>query len=111
MYTLAIILIIIASLLLVILVLAQNSKGGGLSTGFVGGNQFGGVAETNKFLVKATWILAVAMLVLSIVASISIPKQGTVVKESQLKELIDASDLATPPTIPSEDITTAPKSE
>jgi len=109
MYTLVIVLIIIASFLLVILVLAQNSKGGGLSSNFVGGNQFGGVAQTNKFLEKATWGLASAMLVFSIVASMSLPKQEKAAKESQLKDLIENYDYSVPPTVPTEQVTNPEK--
>ena len=75
MLTLAIILIIAASILLILIVLAQNSKGGGLSASFGGAGQMGGVVQTNKFLEKTTWTLAIALIVFSITASIAIPRQ------------------------------------
>ena len=38
MYTLFVILIVIAAIMMIAIVLIQESKGGGLSTGFAGGN-------------------------------------------------------------------------
>lgn len=63
------ILIIIASLLLTFVVLIQNSKGGGLAANFAAGNQAFGVRQTADFLEKATWTLAVIILVLCIAAT------------------------------------------
>jgi preprotein translocase subunit SecG len=74
MLTVAIILIIIASFLMILIVLAQNPKGGGLSSTFGGSGQFGGVVQTNKFLDKTTWTLAIALIVFSVTASLSIPR-------------------------------------
>ena len=72
MLTLAVILIIVASILMILIVLAQNPKGGGLSSTFGGAGSFGGVVQTNKFLDKTTWTLAIALIVFSITASMSI---------------------------------------
>ena len=68
MYTTLIVLIIIAAILLTLVVLVQNSKGGGLAAGFQSSNQFMGVRKTTDFIEKATWGLAVFMVVLSILA-------------------------------------------
>lgn len=59
---------ILASLLLVLVVLAQNSKGGGLSSQFggAGASQVMGVKKTGDILEKATWGLAIAIMVLSL---------------------------------------------
>ncbi len=59
---------ILAALLLVLVVLAQNSKGGGLSSQFggAGASQVMGVKKTGDILEKATWGLAVAIMVLSL---------------------------------------------
>ncbi|MEA2042701.1 MAG: preprotein translocase subunit SecG [Bacteroidota bacterium] len=73
MFTLSSILIIIASIVMILIVLAQNSKGGGLSSTFGGGgSQVAGVQQTNKFLDKATWTIALALLVFSVTASLTI---------------------------------------
>ena len=69
MYTLIIVLILLASVLMVGIVLIQESKGGGLASGFSASNQIMGVRKTTDFLEKATWGLAIAMVVLSVVSS------------------------------------------
>ena len=55
-----------------IVVLVQNSKGGGLAANFSAPNQIMGVRKTTDFLEKATWTLAAALIVLSLIATISI---------------------------------------
>ena len=55
MYVFISILILIASILLILIVLIQNSKGGGLASGFSSSNQIMGVRKTTDFLEKATW--------------------------------------------------------
>lgn len=69
MGTLISILIIIVAILLILIVLVQNPKGGGLSSSFSSSNQVMGVRKTADFLEKATWILAISLLVLSLFAS------------------------------------------
>lgn len=54
MYVFISILILIASILLILIVLIQNSKGGGLASGFSSSNQIMGVRKTTDFLEKAT---------------------------------------------------------
>lgn len=73
MYLLFIILIVITSLLLSFIVLIQNSKGGGLSSGFASSNQIMGVRKTTSFLEKATWGLAAAIVILSIATAYVVP--------------------------------------
>ena len=68
------ILTIIVALLLIFIVIIQNSKGGGLASGFASSNQVMGVRKTTDFLEKATWYLAGTMVVLCIVASFFIPR-------------------------------------
>ena len=79
MYTVFAILIIITSILLVLIVLIQNPKGGGLSSSFGGGagNQIMGAKKTTDFLEKATWTLAVILIVLSLVSNFAIPRKNT----------------------------------
>ena len=69
-------LIIITCILLTLIVLVQSSKGGGLASNFSSSNQFMGVRKTADFLEKATWTLAIALLVLSLVSIFVIPKDG-----------------------------------
>ena len=72
MYWVFSVLIVIVAILLILIVLVQNSKGGGLASNFSSSNQALGVRKTTDFLEKATWTLAIAMLVFSIAASLSI---------------------------------------
>ncbi len=60
--------IIAVAVLLVLVVLAQNSKGGGLTSGFggAGSSQLMGVKKTNDILEKLTWGFFIAVAVLSI---------------------------------------------
>jgi len=69
MYLLITILIFLAALLLILIVLVQNSKGGGLSSGFSATNQVMGVRKTTDFLEKATWTLALTVSLLCIVSA------------------------------------------
>lgn len=77
MNVLFIILTVITAILMIAIVLVQKSKGGGLSSTFGGGNQVLGVRGTNKFLEKATWTLAVLILVFSVCSAYTLPKAGS----------------------------------
>jgi preprotein translocase subunit SecG len=74
MFTLVLVLIIIVSFLLGIVVLVQNSKGGGLSSGFAASNQIMGVRKTTDFLEKLTWGFAISLLALAIIGNFVIPR-------------------------------------
>ncbi|MBQ5895515.1 MAG: preprotein translocase subunit SecG [Bacteroidaceae bacterium] len=65
-------LIVLVAVLMCLIVLIQNSKGGGLSSGFSSSNQIMGVRKTTDFLEKATWTLAALMVILSICAAHSL---------------------------------------
>lgn len=107
MYTLISVLIIIASILLILIVLVQNSKGGGLASNFSGSNQVMGVKKTADFLEKATWTLAVSLLVFSVIASMTIPRGTTEERsriEQQVNNAVDPTQMPQFPTsIPEED--------
>ena len=77
MYTLLIILIIIAAILMIGIVLIQESKGGGLASGFASANSVAGVRQTTNFIEKATWTLAGAMVVISIACAYVAPQAAT----------------------------------
>ncbi len=100
MYKLFVILAMIASILLLLIVLIQNPKGG-FSANFINANQFGGVAQTNKFLVRTTWTLAVIVLVFSILATITLPHNQGKTEQSDIYEYLRNNAASnTPPTIP-----------
>ncbi len=69
MFQLVVVLLVIVAVLMCLIVLIQNSKGGGLASGFASSNQIMGVRKTTDFLEKATWTLAGLMVVLSVVAA------------------------------------------
>jgi preprotein translocase subunit SecG len=108
-YFLTLILIVFVGILLILIVLVQNPKGGGLASGFTGANQFGGVAQTNKFLEKATWTLALVILGLSLVATIAIPRQKEGQMKADMSEIIKNTDFNSNPVTPIIDETTEEK--
>lgn len=101
MYTLVAILTIIASILMILIVLVQNSKGGGLVSNFSSSNQIMGVRKTADFLEKATWTLAIAILILSILGSMTINRNSGQEKDTILKDNIEnAAEIPVVPTVP-----------
>lgn len=76
MYLLFVILMVIAALLMCFIVLIQNSKGGGLASGFSSSNAIMGVRKTTDFLEKATWGLAIFMVVMSIATAYVVPQSS-----------------------------------
>lgn len=91
MFVVISILMLIASALMGLVVLVQNSKGGGLTANLSASNQFMGVRQTADFLEKATWTMAVAMLVLALSASVAIPKYNAVAgqMDTELRQQIE----------------------
>ena len=77
MYTLFVILIVVAAILMIGIVLIQESKGGGLSSSFAGYNQVAGVRKTTDFIEKATWSLAAAMVIISVICAWVAPTATT----------------------------------
>ena len=97
MYTVIVILILVVSVLLGLVVLVQNSKGGGLISNFGSANQMMGVRQTTDFLEKATWTMAIILVVLCLVSSMSIKVNGTGdVQDSQIREQIELNMPAAP---------------
>ena len=88
MFTFIMTFVVIVSILLILIVLAQNPKGR-VGIKLCRSNQIMGVRRTADFLEKATWTLAIALVVLSFLATITMPKpeveQKSVI-ESKVKE-------------------------
>lgn len=103
MYVFISILILIVCVILGLIVLVQNPKGGGLAANFGSGNQFMGARQTADFLEKATWTLAVVLLLLSLTATMIIPRGNSKnMQNSELQNKIDnvkqpAVDFKAPP--------------
>lgn len=91
-YVLISVLVLITCILLILIVLVQNSKGGGLASNFASNNQIMGVRKTTDFLEKATWSLAIALLVLTLTSTYVIPR-GQVVetRQSEIRDRIPVS--------------------
>ncbi len=79
MYILFISLAIFSSVLLVLVVLAQNSKGGGLSSQFggSGASNLIGVKKTGDLLERLTWGFAIAIMVFSLATNFTAPTTGS----------------------------------
>jgi preprotein translocase subunit SecG len=89
---------LIASILLILIVLVQNSKGGGLASGFSSSNQIMGVRKTTDFLEKATWGLAGFVIVLSIVITAFIPRDQHA-SQSEINQQVNEAVTIDPNTI------------
>jgi preprotein translocase subunit SecG len=96
MYTLIIGFIIFFAILLILVILAQNAKGGGLTSQFGGSaaSNIIGVKKTGDLLEKLTWGFIIAMMVLSLVAS-----TGVVTPQNTLpsNEILDRAGEQTAP--------------
>lgn len=90
MYTFIIILILIACVLMILTVLAQSPKSG-MAANFGASNAVMGVRQTADFLEKFTWGLAVTIVVLSLAATMSIPKGQIDASNSTLDRSIQES--------------------
>jgi len=93
MYTVITVFLIIICLLLALVVLVQNSKGGGLASGFSSSNQIMGVRKTTDVLEKLTWGLAIALMVFSITGTMMIPRGEEAQSTSVIQEQIDNAAL------------------
>jgi preprotein translocase subunit SecG len=95
------VLVIIACVFQILIVLVQNSKGGGLAANFTSAGQAMGVRKTADFLEKSTWTLAIAILLLSVVATATIPRGSNKQKsriENQIENAVDPNAIPTLPT-------------
>jgi preprotein translocase subunit SecG len=110
LYIILSVFILMVSALIILVVLVQNSKGGGLASNFSSSNQYMGVRKTADFLEKATWTLAVVLLVLSLASIFVIPKTGARQNDmSQIEER--ASEPMPVPTAPAPGTGTEPQPE
>lgn len=85
------IIIFLTCILLILTVLIQNPKGGGLSSEFSSANQIGGVQQTADFLERATWSLAIGVMVLTLIqaAFTTTGQEQEQQKGNPLEEVID----------------------
>ena len=98
MYTLLVILIVIAALLMIGIVLIQESKGGGLAADFASSNAIMGVRKTTDVIEKATWTLAAAMVVLSVLCAYVAPTASS--SQSVLENVATEQQQTNPNNLP-----------
>jgi preprotein translocase subunit SecG len=60
------VLTVIVCILLISVILIQNSKGGGIQSQYSAATQIMGVKKGTEFIEKATWGLAIALILLSV---------------------------------------------
>ncbi|WP_308659199.1 preprotein translocase subunit SecG [uncultured Alistipes sp.] len=115
LYTICIALILVASVLVILAVLVQNPKSG-MAANFGASNQVMGVRETTNFLEKFTWAMAIAIVVLSLVATLAMDKSLVATSNSAISE--DAKALQervleaeAPAAMPQAEIPVAPAEE
>lgn len=113
MYLFLVILMVVAAVLMCFIVLIQNSKGGGLASGFSSSNEILGVRKTTDVLEKLTWGLAAFMVVASIATAYVMPsasqQDGSVIMEqAQQEEKTNPYNLPAGSTAPKAETTTAP---
>ena len=113
MYLFLVILMVVAAILMCFIVLIQNSKGGGLASGFSSSNEILGVRKTTDVLEKLTWGLAVFMVVASIATAYVMPsaseQDGSVIMDqAQQEEKTNPYNLPAGSTAPKAETTTAP---
>lgn len=104
MYTLFISLVLVSAVLLVLVVLAQNSKGGGLSSQFggSGASNLIGVKKTGDLLERLTWGFAIAIMVFSLATNFTTPSANQSddllerAKEQQTAPGLDLNRIETP---------------
>ena len=113
MYLFLVILMVVAAVLMCFIVLIQNSKGGGLASGYSSSNEILGVRKTTDVLEKLTWGLAVFMVIASIATAYVMPsasqQDGSVIMEqAQQEEKTNPYNLPAGSTAPKAETTTAP---
>ena len=84
--------------------MVQNPKGGGLSSSFGGGGaqSMGGVQNTNNFLDRSTWTLAISMFALILLSNFAIPRANN--NNPQLENTLE--NITTTPTQTTTPVTT-----
>ena len=93
MATLISVLIIIICFILALVILVQNPKGGGLDSTFGSASQLGGVQKTTDFLEKATWTMAIAIVVLSLVSASIQPSATEATQQDEFRDEAPAQPL------------------
>ena len=104
MYTVFSIIIILVCILLTLVVLIQNPKGGGIAANFASPNQLMGAKRSSDVIEKATWILAVVLIVFSLASNFVRPSVSseTDAPESRIKDQIENTAAPAPLAAPAQ---------
>jgi preprotein translocase subunit SecG len=102
MFTFLIILMLLVSFLLALVVLAQNPKGGGISSQFGAGGAANlmGVKRTGDLLEKLTWGFAIALMVLSLATHMVSQGSGDAVRSINQQRAQQTRSVAPPAQAP-----------
>ncbi len=109
LYSICIGLILVASVLLILAVLVQSPKSG-MAANFGAANQVMGVRESSNFLEKFTWTMAIAILVLSLVATLAMSGSMSHVSNDAVKDanvLLEKQAQEAPAAIPQAEVPAA----
>lgn len=85
LYTFCIGAILVASVFIILAVLVQSPKSG-MAANFGAANQVMGVRESSNFLEKFTWTMAIAIVVLSLTATLVMEAPGTGISKDVVKD-------------------------
>ena len=97
MYLFLTILIMIICVFLALIVLIQNPKGGGIASNFASSNQIMGVKRTSETVEKATWVLAISLIVLTLATNFFRPSAGSTSASPEKSSVIEGElNQATP---------------
>jgi preprotein translocase subunit SecG len=105
MFTVIAILIIIACILLTLVVLIQNPKGGGIAANFIAPQQIMGAKRSTDVVEKATWILAIVLISVSLLSNFARPtgdSEASTSTESRIKENIENAPSPAAPQAPAQ---------
>lgn len=112
MLTVILILIVVACLLLTLLVLIQNPKGG-IAANFVAPSQIMGVKRSTDVVEKATWVMAIALISLSLLSNFFRPNGASNegLNDSRIKSSIEEQAVPAAPVAPQPAQTAQPAQE
>jgi len=104
MYTFLISLALFSAFLLVLVILAQNSKGGGLTSQFggSGASNIMGVKKTGDLLERLTWVFVVAIMLIALGTNVVSPtgtaEEGDILDRVKQQSAPANLDIKTPAT-------------
>jgi preprotein translocase subunit SecG len=90
------VLAIIVSILLMLIILVQNPKGGGLASNFSQGNQIFGVEKTTDIVEKITWIGAILIVVISLIAASFNSNKSQAARKTDAASEVSLPDIKAP---------------